>query len=481
MQLNSYKKKFLHSQNLCVICVNTRCVVDSKGVNDILNTILFGKYQILSVLGAGSFGTVYLSKHLNLECYRAIKLIPKSNNSPDTLLSEAQLLKSLHHPSIPNVYDIEEDTNYYYLIEEFVEGEALEDFLSHQSNISLEYFFNICLQLCDIFHYLHTLTPTPVLYLDLKPEHIIVCGTQIKLIDFNVATFLSNLGNICNLFGNKDYSAPELFRGAHPSPCCDIYSLGKMMYFLSNYVETPLPPNIHQIIYKAAHADPACRFETVDKLISALSFQQKIYQQPHLCKTIAIVGSHAGCGTTHIAISIVSALNYMGYSAIYYEKNSTNSLRHMPNMHPHISETNGLIRYRYFKGYPNYGPGISLPNASDHIAVYDYGSSNPTNLIEADIILFVCSNSIWHLQHVFDKGESLITIYGDLKIICNMGQRHNMQTLAKRFQTPITMYPYIPNPFCVSSSIIAFVSQLLNLKGRNHLFFRLKNAFLPKE
>lgn len=472
----------MHSENLCVICVNTRCVVDSKGVNNILNTILFGKYQILSVLGSGSFGTVYLSKHLHLECYRAIKLIPKTTNFANTLLSEAQLLKSLQHPSIPNVYDIEEDTNYYYLIEEYVEGEALEDFLSRQSNISLECFFHICLQLCDIFHYLHTLTPSQILYLDLKPEHIIVCGAQIKLIDFNVATFLSSLGNIFNLFGNKDYSAPELFCGAQPNPSCDIYSLGKIMQLISQYVDAPLPPNIHQIMHKAAHADPACRFETVDILISALKNQQKQFQQPHLCKTIAILGSHCGCGVTHIAISIVSALNHLGHSAIYYERNSTNNLRDMLNLHPHISESNGLIHYRFFKGYPNYGPGICVPEHSDMISVYDYGASVPTDPIEADIILFVCSNSIWHWQHAFDKGDSLFTAYGNLQIICNMGQRNAMHTLAKRFRTPVSSYPYSADPFCISSSMTDFVSRLLHLpKRRNHLFFHLKNVFSQKK
>lgn len=481
-ELLKISKKCLHSIILYVICVNTRCVVDSKGVNNIINTVLFGKYQILSVLGSGSFSTVYLSRHLILECNRAVKLIPKTTGLADTLLSEAQLLKSLHHPGIPNVYDVEEDTDYYYLIEEFAEGESLEDFLSHHSNISQENFFHICLQLCDIFLYLHTFAPFPILYLDLKPEHIIVCGTQIKLIDFNVATFLSSSGNIFNLFGNKDYSAPELFAGAKPNPSCDIYSIGKIMQFLSGYVDTPLSPGIHHIMQKAAHADSACRFETVDTLLSAIKYQQKIFQQPHLCKNIAIIGSHSGCGVTHIAISIVSALNHMGYSAIYYEKNSTNTLRNMTDLYPHMSESNGLIRYRFFKGYPHYGPGICMPRHSDTISVYDYGVFEPTAPIEADIILFVCSNSIWHWHHAFEKGESLFTTYGNLTIICNMGQRNTMHTLAEHFRTPVNSYPYYADPFSVDKSMIYFVSQLLHLpERRNHLFFHLKDVFSRKK
>ena len=61
-------------------------------MKDLINTILFGKYEILSQLGTGSFGTVYLSKHQILETYCAIKLIPKLEKPTVSLLSEAKLL-----------------------------------------------------------------------------------------------------------------------------------------------------------------------------------------------------------------------------------------------------------------------------------------------------------------------------------------------------------------------------------------------------
>ena len=118
-----------------------------------IHSILFGKYEILSTLGNGSFGSVYLSRHKFLECYRAIKRLPKQSRDRDTLLNEAQLLKSLSHPGIPTIYDFEEDDDFFYLIEEYVEGESLEEFLLHQSQISLHTFWDISLQLCDIFLY----------------------------------------------------------------------------------------------------------------------------------------------------------------------------------------------------------------------------------------------------------------------------------------------------------------------------------------
>ena len=410
-----------------------------------------------------------------------MKLIPKSTlNSRDSLISEALLLKSLQHPAIPHVYDIEEDANYFYLIEEYITGTSLEAFLSHQSNISLNFYLEIALQLCDIFCYLHTQTPSPVLYLDLKPEHIIVCGTQIKIIDFNVATFLSKSGNILNLFGNKDYSAPELLNGATPNPSCDVYSIGQILKFLSGYVDSPIPPKLHQIIHKAAQKNPDCRFETVDSLFSVLKNFKKSYQQPHLAKKIAIYGSHPGCGTTHIAISLVSALNYLGYPATYYEKNTENNLRNLPEILPEFKETNAQYHYKFFKGYPNYGPGICLLEPQQDILIYDYGTSIPSEPESVDQVLFVCDNGLWNIKHAFDKGESLLKLYGSLTIICNMGQKATMRILAKHFRSPINEFPYLPDPFSITHTLISHTTLLLNLKRRKHSFFHFKNVFSKK-
>lgn len=450
-------------------------------MTNILNTILFGKYEIISVLGTGSFGTVYLSKHQFLESFCAIKQLPKCKNGTDSLLKEAQLLKSLYHPGIPTIFDFEEDSEFFYLIEEYVEGESLEEFLLYQSHISQHTFFDFSLQLCDIFHYLHNLKPSPILYLDLKPEHIIVCGTKIKLIDFNVATYLSNLGNICTLLGNKDFSAPELSTGAKPNLFSDIYSIGKIMEYLSNFLDSPISPKLQQIISKSTHTEPACRFETVDELISAINQEKISLNQSHLCKKIAVVGSHPGCGATHIAISLVSTLNYMGYPSVYFDKNNNADFFHLPFYIPFLKEHNGMFSYKYFKGYPFYGPGILLPNPDNVIAVYDYNYNLSLNEIDADLILFICSNSIWHRHSTFEKGESLLSYKDKLKIICNMGHKKSLYHFSKQFCLPVYFYPFDQDPFCVDVSKRSFVCTLLSIKGRKSLFFYLKDLFTTKQ
>lgn len=442
---------------------------------------LFGKYEIISTLGTGSFGTVYLSKHNILECYRAIKTIPKTTSMTDSLLHEAQLLKSLQHPGIPCLYDIEENENAYYLIEEFVEGESLEQFLLHQTTISLNTFLDLGLQLCHIFQYLHHLKPSPILYLDLKPEHIIVCGMQIKLIDFNVATVLSNSGNLFHLFGNREFSAPELSLGKLNFQS-DIYSIGKVLQYLSNHVDANIPPNIRKILKKATAEQPERRFETVDDLLAALKQEKNLLKQSHSRKKIAIVGSHNGCGATHIGFSLVSTLNYMGYKSIYYEQQTTNSLRQLYPFLTPMKEINGMICYHFFRGFPFYGPGVSMPvDSAAEFEIYDYGASFPPDDIHFDTILLICSNGIWHWHEAFQKGELLQKLSSRLKIICNMGQRSTMVCFSKQFGQEVFQYPYEPSSFFISSKKVSFFSKLLQIKRRGILFFHLRNKFIQKK
>ena len=448
-------------------------------MKELENTILFGKYEIISCLGQGSFSTVYLSRHTILETYRAVKLFPKTSSPFVSLLSEAKLLKSLKHPGIPQIYDIYEDNEYLYFIEEYIDGESLDEFLLQQSFISHDTFIDFCLQLCDIFQYLHSLQPSPILYLDLKPEHIIVCGMHIKLIDFNVAQFVSNMGNIYNHFGNEKFSAPEVLGGATPCFSSDVYSIGKIMQYLSNYVQPSLSPKFHQTINKAADMNISGRFETVDELVFAIKkLNKKICQSVSRMK-IAVVGSHPGCGTTHFCISLVSTLNFMGYDSIYYEKNQSPCLQHLAASLSHVHERDGMLCYRFFKGYPKYGEGILLHPPSDVIAIYDYGTSlgkDDTSLF--DVVIFLCSNSSWHLHQTLSLGEHFLYLGDKLKIICNMGQPAYIRALAKRFSFPVYHYFYDKNAFRITNKKISFAFHLLSLKRRRLSFFHFVFAKL---
>ena len=161
------------------------------------NHSLFDKYEMIKDLGTGSSGSVTLVRHISMDQERALKKVPKASAFAESALSEARLLKSLEHPSIPRIFDFEEDNAFYYIVEEYIDGETLDSFLLHQQLISPGLFFNICEQLCNVFIYLHTQISTPIIYRDLKPEHIIVCHNKLKLIDFGVSAYVIQAGNNC--------------------------------------------------------------------------------------------------------------------------------------------------------------------------------------------------------------------------------------------------------------------------------------------
>ena len=170
----------------------------------------------------------------------------------------------------------------------------------------------------------------------------------------------------------------------------------------------------------------------------------------------------------------------MGYDAVYYAKNKKNSLHHIASYLPTLKEKNGMFYYKFFKGYPFYGPGIFVPSTTQEIAVYDYGYPFHLSKMEADIIFYICGDSLWNWHNAIEKGESLLIFKDNLRIICNMGQKKTLHLLSKHFSSPVFYYPYDENPFRVDVSKCNFVSNLLKIKRRNSISFRLKNMFTQK-
>lgn len=118
------------------------------------NTILFGKYQLCRILGRGRSGTVYLAKHKDLEEYRAIKQVAKACVDAGQFRKEALILKCIRHPGIPVVYDLEEDEDFCYLIEEFLEGDSLYALVSDMGHFSKAMTVRYGIQICHLVNIL---------------------------------------------------------------------------------------------------------------------------------------------------------------------------------------------------------------------------------------------------------------------------------------------------------------------------------------
>ena len=105
---------------------------------EIKESVLFGKYRLERVLGNGGTATVYLATHLGLQEVRAIKRISKASEGYRQFRKEGLILKSIRHPGIPIVYDLEEDEDYGYLIEEYLEGESLYALVKRLGSLSVK-------------------------------------------------------------------------------------------------------------------------------------------------------------------------------------------------------------------------------------------------------------------------------------------------------------------------------------------------------
>ncbi|GFP75780.1 serine/threonine-protein kinase [Clostridium fungisolvens] len=195
--------------------------------------ILDEKYEVIKIIGSGGMGTVYLCKNIRLDNFWAIKETEKCDELNIDILSECNILKNLNHPGIPRIIDIFYERNYFYLVEDYVEGKTLFEYIKDNQDIKLETVKIIILEISEIIDYLHSLNP-PIIYRDLKPSNIIINPTgKVFLVDFGISKIYkvdSDSDTIC--MGSSGYAAPEQHGLAQSCRQTDIYGMGMVMYFM---------------------------------------------------------------------------------------------------------------------------------------------------------------------------------------------------------------------------------------------------------
>lgn len=200
---------------------------------------LLNKYQILQLLHRGIGGDVWLAEHKALGCKRVLKVIEKTNPHHELLAREAKILQQCQHSSIPIIYDILEFDTQTYIVEEFIQGENLKQYINRQRSISASLLLDFSIQLCDILAFLHN-PARNILHLDLKPENILVRNHKLKLIDFGSAICRDRPNDKGLIFGTPAYCAPEMKTTGRLTEQTDIYCMGKCMEYLVRH--TPKVP-----------------------------------------------------------------------------------------------------------------------------------------------------------------------------------------------------------------------------------------------
>jgi serine/threonine protein kinase len=208
-------------------------------MNDpLIGQTLGGRYRIEDKIGEGGMSAVYRAFDPNLQRVVAIKVIKTSLASDQKFLSrfesEAKAVAQLRHANIVQVFDFNHDGDLYYMVQEFVPGETLQDRLKrlHASNreLSIADALHYAINIADAAGYAHR---RGLIHRDIKPSNIMldVHGDAI-LMDFGIVKILGGVDHTVAgaVVGTALYMPPELIRGEVPDPRSDIYSLGVALF-----------------------------------------------------------------------------------------------------------------------------------------------------------------------------------------------------------------------------------------------------------
>ncbi|OHS95547.1 CAMK family protein kinase [Tritrichomonas foetus] len=189
----------------------------------------------LSKLGKGTFSKVFLGEHDLTHLKVALKVINKSTNlSPERIkkiFEEIDILQSLDHPFIIKFLKNHEDSENYYIVQEYAPNGSILDYLNNNTRLTeamARRFFTEILIAAEFMHKNH------VFHRDLKAENILLDeNNNIKIIDFGMSThFNSYEALFFDRCGSLGYAAPEVIKNKGYTAKSDIWSIGVILYAL---------------------------------------------------------------------------------------------------------------------------------------------------------------------------------------------------------------------------------------------------------
>jgi len=207
------------------------------------NTTL-AHYRIVSKIGAGGMGEVYLAQDTKLDRKVAIKFLPErlvaDEQARKRLVREARAAAKLDHPNICSIYEVSEDDGRSFIVMQHVEGETL-DVRMKRKPLDLSESLSLASQLADALAEAHT---HGIIHRDIKPSNIIITPRgQAKVMDFGLAKSLSTTGAIDTeaatqsllttpgtVIGTVPYMSPEQVTGEQLDARTDIFSFGVLLY-----------------------------------------------------------------------------------------------------------------------------------------------------------------------------------------------------------------------------------------------------------
>ena len=262
-----------------------------------------GRYRILSKLGQGGMGSVYLAEQKWMKRKVALKVLKQDLAQDDAHLArfrlEARLTGNLDHRNIPRVYDFDQtEDGSLFIVMEFVEGHTLTALISEHGSLDPGRALRLGLQVAEGLQAAHR---KGVVHRDIKPDNIMVeTGDVVKVMDFGVARLRelesSGLTQVGFMVGTPQYMAPEQIEGGEVTERTDLYSLGIVLYVMLTgevpfKAKTPaavmmhklqqappspralrgdIPAAVEALVLQMMEADPARRPSDISEVVSRL-------------------------------------------------------------------------------------------------------------------------------------------------------------------------------------------------------------------
>jgi eukaryotic-like serine/threonine-protein kinase len=229
---------------------------------------IVGKYKILSPLGSGGFGTVYLAEDTWIDKKVALKVPHRQGVDFGELLREPRLLASLNHPNVVSIVTAEKQDNVFFIVMEYVAGETLETIIDREGAMELGRALDFTCQICNAVDHAHR---QGVIHRDLRPGNVLVSDANVvKVADFGTSRFLEIAAHGTTVIGSPPYMAPEQFQGKAVF-ASDLYSLGVTMYQMLTGTlpyDTPSPADLERLMRGELTSPPRLRNPKIPKALN---------------------------------------------------------------------------------------------------------------------------------------------------------------------------------------------------------------------